>query len=90
VYSDNRGIATSGEGGLDGARQHQTEKNVTRIRTRTKAKPQKGSPIGDDLVEAFQEMAAYLRGEIQAEGYNPPNWGAMKQARIKAIRGKHA
>lgn len=63
---------------------------MTRIKTRTKAKPRKGSPIGGDLVEAFREMAAYLRGEIEVEGYDLPNSGAMKQARVKAIRRKHA
>jgi putative transcriptional regulator len=28
--------------------------------------------VGDDLVEAFGEMAAYLRGEVQAEVYQVP------------------
>jgi putative transcriptional regulator len=28
-----------------------------------------GSRVGADLVEAFEEMAAYLRGEVEAESY---------------------
>ncbi len=63
---------------------------MTRIKTRTKAKPRKGSPVGDDLVEAFQEMAAHLRGEIEVESYDLPKLGATTPARIKAIPRKHA
>jgi putative transcriptional regulator len=32
----------------------------------------KGSRVGNDLVEAFEEMAKHLRGEIELEAYNPP------------------
>lgn len=63
---------------------------MTRVKTRTRAKPRKGSSVGDDLVEAFQEMAAYLRGEVEVEGYSLPDLGAMTPARIKAIRRKVA
>jgi putative transcriptional regulator len=41
--------------------------------------------LGDDLVEAFEEMAAYLRGEVAAESYEvPPD--IMTADRIRAIR----
>lgn len=30
------------------------------------------SKVGADLVEAFKEMAAHLRGETEAEGYELP------------------
>jgi hypothetical protein len=26
--------------------------------------------VGEDLVEAFEEMAAYMRGEVQVESYH--------------------
>lgn len=32
-----------------------------------------GEPkVGEDLVEAFEEMAAYMRGEVQCESYHIP------------------
>jgi len=31
----------------------------------------RGSRVGDDLVEAFEEMAAHLRGEIQLDPVPP-------------------
>ena len=31
------------------------------------AERSQGSRVGDDLVEAFQEMAAYLRGETECQ-----------------------
>jgi putative transcriptional regulator len=49
----------------------------------------KGSRVGDDLVAAFEEMAAHLRGEIELEAHELPG-GAMTPARIKAIRAKVA
>src|SRR5947199_6747580 len=50
----------------------------------------KGSRVGDDLVEAFEEMAKHLRGEIELEAaYNPPG-SAMTPAHIRAIRLKVA
>jgi len=51
--------------------------------------PAKGSRVGDDLVEAFEEMAKHLRGEIQLQAHEPPR-GAMTPAQIKAIRLKVA
>jgi hypothetical protein len=32
----------------------------------------KGSRVGDDLVEAFEEMAKHLRGEIELEAHDLP------------------
>src|ERR1700693_1764044 len=32
----------------------------------------KGSRVGDDLVEAFEEMAAHLRGEIELAAHDVP------------------
>jgi putative transcriptional regulator len=63
---------------------------MTRDSIRRKTKPVSGSRVGDDLVEAFQEMAAYLRGEIEVESYSLPDLGAITPARIKAIRRKVA
>ena len=47
------------------------------------------SRIGADLVEAFEEMAAHLRGEIEAESYELPA-DILTPARIKEIRRKVA
>jgi hypothetical protein len=45
----------------------------------------KGSRVGDDLVEAVEEMAKHLRGEIELEAHDL--WGgAMTPAQIEAIR----
>ena len=41
------------------------------------------------MVEAFEQMAAHLRGEIELEAHEVPG-GAMTPARIKAIRAKVA
>lgn len=49
----------------------------------------KGSRVGDDLVEAFEEMAAHLRGEVEAESYEVPA-DVLTPARIKSIRRKVA
>ena len=49
----------------------------------------KGSRVGDDLVEAFEEMAKHLRGEIALEAHDLPD-GTMSPAEIKAIRLKVA
>jgi putative transcriptional regulator len=51
--------------------------------------PAKGSRVGDDLVEAFEEMAKHLRGEIQLEA-REISGNAMTPARIEAIRSKVA
>jgi putative transcriptional regulator len=50
----------------------------------------KGSRIGDDLVEAFEEMAKHLRGEIELEAHEPLPGSAITPAQIKAIRLKVA
>jgi putative transcriptional regulator len=60
-----------------------------RARSRTAKVAGKGSRVGDDLVQAFEEMAAHLRGEIELEAHEVPG-GAMTPARIKAIRAKVA
>ncbi|MBO1022846.1 type II toxin-antitoxin system MqsA family antitoxin [Methylobacterium sp. SD274] len=44
-----------------------------------------GSRVGDDLVEAFQEMAAYLRGEVEAQSYEVQD-DLITPERVKAIR----
>lgn len=49
----------------------------------------KGSRVGDDLVEAFEEMARHLRGEIELEAYELPT-DAIGPTQIKAIRLKVA
>lgn len=49
----------------------------------------RGPRVGNDLVAAFEEMAAHLRGEIELEAHEVPG-GAMTPARIKAIRAKVA
>jgi putative transcriptional regulator len=41
--------------------------------------------IGNDLVEAFGEIAAYLRGEAQVESYDVPS-DILTAERIRAIR----
>ena len=64
-----------------------TKKQPPRGAPRTR--PGKGSRVGDDLVAAFEEMAAHLRGEIELEAHEVPG-GAMTPARIKAIRAKVA
>jgi putative transcriptional regulator len=53
------------------------------------ARQVKGSRVGDDLVEAFQEMAAYLRGEAEAESYELDK-DILTPVRIKRIRQKVA
>jgi putative transcriptional regulator len=58
-------------------------------RARPRPGARKGSRVGDDLVEAFEQMAAHLRGEIELEAHEVPG-GAMTPARIKAIRAKVA
>ena len=49
----------------------------------------KGSRVGADLVEAFEELAAYLRGEIEVESYEVPD-NLLTPRRIKEIRRKVA
>lgn len=50
---------------------------------------EKGSSVGADLVEAFEEMAAYLRGDIEVESYEVPD-DVLTPARIQSIRRKVA
>lgn len=45
--------------------------------------------VGEDLVSAFQEMAAHLRGEIEAESYEV-SLDALTPERIREIRRKVA
>ena len=47
------------------------------------------SRVGADLVEAFEEMAAHLRGELEVESYEVPA-DVLTPARIKEIRRKVA
>ncbi|HEY5066119.1 MAG TPA: transcriptional regulator [Xanthobacteraceae bacterium] len=49
----------------------------------------KGSHVGDDLVEAFEEMAKHLRGEIELQAFELPS-DAVSPTQIKAIRLKVA
>ena len=64
-------------------------RGVPRPRSSPDRSAAKGSRVGDDLVEAFEQMAAHLRGEIALETHDAPV-GAMTPARIKAIRSKVA
>jgi putative transcriptional regulator len=57
--------------------------------SRAKGPRSKGSRVGDDLVEAFEEMARHLRGEIEIAAHEVPG-GALTPAQIKAIRSKVA
>lgn len=43
------------------------------------------SRVGDDLVEAFEEMAAHLRGEVEVESYDLPI-DVLTPERIRTIR----
>jgi hypothetical protein len=45
------------------------------------------SRVGADLVEAFEEMAAHLRGEVEVESYEVPA-NVLTPARIREIRRK--
>jgi putative transcriptional regulator len=58
-------------------------------RLRQRGSRTRGSRVGDDLVEAFGEMARHLRGEIELEAHDVPG-GAITPAQIKAIRLKVA
>jgi len=64
-------------------------RGAPRSRSRTAKLTSKGSRVGDDLVAAFEEMTAHLRGEIELEAHEVPG-GAMTPSRIKAIRAKVA
>ncbi|MDB5553667.1 MAG: transcriptional regulator [Rhizobium sp.] len=47
------------------------------------------SKVGDDLVEAFQEMAAYLRGDVEVESYVVPD-DVLTPQKISEIRKRVA
>ena len=64
-------------------------RGAPRPRSRAAKAAGKGSRVGDDLVEAFEEMAAHLRGEMALEAHEVPDI-ALTPARIKAIRTKVA
>lgn len=64
-------------------------RGAPRVRSQFPKAAGKGSRVGDDLVEAFEQMAAHLRGEIELEAHEVPG-GAMTPAHIKAIRAKVA
>jgi predicted XRE-type DNA-binding protein len=51
--------------GLQRGRVYSDRSRQSRSRT-------KGSRVGDDLVEAFEEMARYLRGEIELKAHELP------------------
>jgi putative transcriptional regulator len=66
---------------------HRRNPKLERLRRgRSRAK---GSRVGDDLVEAFEEIAKHLRGEIELEGHDLPK-NTMTPAQIRAIRLKVA
>lgn len=48
-----------------------------------------GSRVGNDLVDAFEEMAAYLRGDVEAETYDVSQ-DVLTPGRIQSIRRKVA
>jgi putative transcriptional regulator len=47
------------------------------------------SKVGADLVEAFEEMAAHLRGEIEVESYEVPD-DVLTPQKIREIRRRVA
>jgi hypothetical protein len=51
----------------------QQRKRGSKGTARVRAKPRRrsGSRVGDDLVAAFEQMAAHLRGEIELEDVSP-------------------
>jgi hypothetical protein len=55
-------------------------KNLNIDRLRRGGSRARGSRVGDDLVEAFEEMAKHLRGEIELEGHDLPG-GALTPPR---------
>jgi len=56
---------------------------------RAKKKVERRTKFGRDLEEAFKELAAYLRGEIEVESYEVAD-DSLTPMRIKAIRRKVA
>lgn len=63
---------------------------VRRVKaSRAEAVRVEGSPVGDDLVEAFEEMAKHLRGEIELQAHHASS-DPITPSQIKAIRRKVA
>ena len=58
-------------------------------RSKLERRRTKGSRVGDDLVEAFEEMARHLRGEIALKAHVLAG-EIMTPAQIRAIRLKVA
>ena len=52
-------------------------------------KKERRTKVGRDLVEAFEELAAYLRGEIEVESYEVPD-NLLAPKHTKEIRRKVA
>jgi putative transcriptional regulator len=52
-------------------------------------KKERRTKVGRDLVEAFEELAAYLRGEIEVESYEVPD-NSLAPKHTKEIRRKVA
>jgi hypothetical protein len=48
--------------------------------------PSEGSRVADDLVEAFEQMAAHLRGEIALEAHDVPAAAAKRRRASVAMR----
>jgi hypothetical protein len=48
----------------------QTRKDTPRVRDTPRRRS--GSRVGDDLVEAFEQVAAHIRGEIELDDVAPP------------------
>jgi hypothetical protein len=56
------------------ARKNYSRKGARKGKARMRVNPRRhaGSRVGDDLVAAFEEMAAHLRGEIELTNVEPP------------------
>jgi len=54
-------------------RKNYSRKRARKGKARLRVKPRRhaGSRVGDDLVAAFEEMAAHLRGEIELADVSP-------------------
>ncbi|MGU3492452.1 helix-turn-helix domain-containing protein [Xanthobacteraceae bacterium A53D] len=53
---------------------------------KAKKLPHGRTAFGLDLEEAFGEVAAHLRGDLELEGYDVPQGEEMTASRIRAIR----
>ena len=63
----------------------QQRKRPRKRTARVRAKPRgrrAGSRVGDDLVAAFEEMAAHMRGEIELEAREVPRRGPRKATNL--------